>query len=105
LIHNDLNYGRLIHTPGPFSSEKKLLNGKLLIEEEYDSKSKRLNGVWRVTTSEINHSGEYSVRIYSADELISMFNEAGFRYCRAFGAWDGSGYELDSNDIIAVARK
>jgi hypothetical protein len=43
--------------------------------------------------------------IFSARELKDLLRRVGFEKVTIYGNLDGSGYGLDSNRLIAVARK
>ena len=47
----------------------------------------------------------FTQRLYSASELRTLFNEAGFKNIDIYGDWDKSPYDQYANKLIAVCRK
>lgn len=79
--------------------------GQLVIHEEFDPRSHRLNGTWtlRHPDREIRMT-PYSVRLYSLDELRAMAVESGFREVSFFRGFDGEAFEPNSSEQVMVAR-
>jgi SAM-dependent methyltransferase len=83
-----------------------LPNGDLLFER------RSLRGDWEGVESEWtvvsgSEANKYCLRlwIFSARELKDLLRRVGFEKVTIYGNLDGSGYGLDSNRLIAVARK
>jgi SAM-dependent methyltransferase len=68
-----------------------------------------LTGRWRETMSwtenGIADSAVFSVRLYSATEVIDMFGQAGLEFVSAWGWFDGTDYDIDSHRMILLARR
>jgi SAM-dependent methyltransferase len=68
-----------------------------------------LTGRWREamswTENEIADSAVFSVRLYSATEIIDMFRQVGLEFVSAWGWFDGTDYDLDSRRMILLARR
>jgi SAM-dependent methyltransferase len=79
-------------------------DGDLLLEErEFD----QLDGFTHDTFSYRPHGAEpitvrYSIRIYSATDVVRLLRAAGFERVDAFGGYDGGPFTLDSR-LLAVA--
>ncbi len=46
-----------------------------------------------------------SVRLYTLTELIAQLEDAGFKYVRAWGGFDGSAYGMDSARLVVLAER
>jgi ubiquinone/menaquinone biosynthesis C-methylase UbiE len=79
--------------------------GRLLLEQRtFDAAS----GVAQTTQTIIEGTGEresrsFSVRVYSATELVAMLQRAGFAETRCLGSLDGAPFDVDTR-LVVVAR-
>jgi ubiquinone/menaquinone biosynthesis C-methylase UbiE len=101
IMHRDL----LLHT---FREQDwELLGaGRLLLEQRT---FEPVAGVAQVTQTLIETSGEresrtFSLRVYTATELVSMLGRAGFAEARCYGDFDGSPFGIDTRLVIAAQR-
>jgi SAM-dependent methyltransferase len=99
LLHRD----RLVR--GFAEQDWRLLGeGRLLLEQRtFDAAA----GVAQTTQTLIDGAGgresrTFSVRVYSATELLAMLARAGFEDARAYGGLDGSPFGVDTR-LVAVA--
>ncbi len=99
LLHRD----RLVR--GFAEQDWRLLGeGRLLLEQRtFDAAA----GVAQTTQTLIDGAGgresrTFSVRVYSATELVAMLGRAGFTDARAYGDLDGSPFGVDTR-LVAVA--
>jgi ubiquinone/menaquinone biosynthesis C-methylase UbiE len=80
--------------------------GRLLLEQRtFDAAS----GVAQTTQTIIERTGEresrsFSVRVYTATELVAMLRSAGFAETRCVGGLDGSPFGVESR-LVVVARR
>jgi hypothetical protein len=80
--------------------------GRLLLEQRtFDP----VAGVAQVTQTLIETGGEresrtFSVRVYTATELLAMLERAGFAETKCFGDLDGGPFDPTTR-LIAVARR
>jgi ubiquinone/menaquinone biosynthesis C-methylase UbiE len=80
--------------------------GRLLLEQRtFDAAA----GVAQVTQTLIEGAGErdsrsYSIRVYSATELVAMLAAAGFAEARCYGDLDGRPFETGTRLVIAATR-
>jgi SAM-dependent methyltransferase len=80
--------------------------GRLLLEQRtFDP----VAGVAQTTQTLIDGAGErdsrtWSVRVYSATELVAMLAAAGFAESRCYGDLDGSPFALDGRLVVAARR-
>jgi SAM-dependent methyltransferase len=80
--------------------------GRLLLEQRtFDAAA----GVAQTTQTLIDSSGErdsrsFSVRVYSATELLAMLDRAGFAEAKAYGDLEGGPFGLDTR-LVIVARR
>jgi SAM-dependent methyltransferase len=107
LMHTDVNIPRIISDQYKFNETRTLQNEKKLkIVENYNSKTKRMNGSWTLVDKKgIEKRKDYSVRVYTKDEFIVLCQRVGFKLCRAYSGWDGKPYSKKSEDMIIVATK
>ena len=80
--------------------------GRLLLEQRTFEPA---GGVAQVTQTLIETSGEresrtYSVRVYSATELVAMLARAGFADVRCLGGLDGTPFATDTRLVIVAQR-
>ena len=81
--------------------------GRLLLEQRtFDPAS----GVAQTTQTVIYGSGEresrtFSVRVYTATELLAMLARAGFADCRCAGDFDGSPFGGSATRLVTIARR
>jgi ubiquinone/menaquinone biosynthesis C-methylase UbiE len=80
--------------------------GRLLLEQRtFDPSS----GVTQTTQTVIDNTGEresrsFSVRVYTATELVAMLTRAGFEEARCHGDLDGAPFAIDTR-LVIVARR
>lgn len=80
--------------------------GRLLLEQRtFDAAS----GVTQTTQTLIDSSGErdsrsFSVRVYSATELVAMLTRAGFAETRCYGDLEGGSFKTDTRLVIVAKR-
>jgi ubiquinone/menaquinone biosynthesis C-methylase UbiE len=80
--------------------------GRLLLEQRtFDPAS----GIAQTTQTLIDTSGErdsrtFSLRVYTATELMAMLARAGFEESRAYGDFDGNPFAAESR-LVLVARR
>jgi ubiquinone/menaquinone biosynthesis C-methylase UbiE len=80
--------------------------GRLLLEQRtFDAAS----GVAQTTETLIDTSGEresrsFSVRVYTATELLAMLDNAGFAEAKCYGDLDGGAFGVDAR-LVIVARR
>lgn len=109
LIHTDVNPNRIINNSYLDRQERKLKNGSmLLVDENWDSVSKRLNGKWKIlNNNSIIKQANYSVRIFSNDELQEMLELAGFNIIAIFYKDDSliNNTNINAREVIYIATK
>jgi SAM-dependent methyltransferase len=80
--------------------------GRLLLEQRtFDPAS----GLAQVTQTLVESSGEresrtYSLRVYTATELLAMLTRAGFAEARCYGDLGGGPFGIDTRLVIAAQR-
>ena len=80
--------------------------GRLLLEQStFDPAS----GVAQTTQTLIDGGGQresrtFSVRVYTATELLAMLERAGFSEAKAYGTFEGDPFTLDTRLVIAAIR-
>ncbi|MCA9495445.1 MAG: class I SAM-dependent methyltransferase [Nanoarchaeota archaeon] len=83
-------------------------NHKLIILENYNSKTKRMEGSWE-TTDEIGKiifpRAFYSMRIYSSEEFKYMAEKCGFKDVNVYGSFNGEKFNSESTEMIVVGKK
>ena len=83
-------------------------NHKLVILEDYNAETKRMEGSWETTDSIGNvifPRAFYSMRIYTAEEFICMAKDVGFKDVEIYGSFKGERFNNQSKELIMVARK
>jgi SAM-dependent methyltransferase len=80
--------------------------GRLLLEQRTFEPA---SGLVQVTQTLIETSGEresrtYSLRVYTATELLAMLTRAGFAEARCYGDLDGGTFGIDTRLVIAARR-
>ena len=88
--------------------EKRKINDHLtlLITEQYDALTKRMNGSWRLMNEQKETNlTPYSVRIYSAEEFEQLARDVGFSVISFFGSFEGTPFTTQSHELIMIARK
>lgn len=86
-----------------FSETRDLQNGKNLhIREWGDEKNRRLIGEWEISGKII----PYSMEIYSDQEYIRMFEQAGFSEVEIFSDWEKNIFDFSRpQEMIVMGRK
>jgi SAM-dependent methyltransferase len=80
--------------------------GRLLLEQRTFEPA---SGLAQVTQTLIETSGEresrtYTLRVYTATELLAMLTRAGFAEARCYGDLDGGPFGVDTRLVIAAQR-
>ncbi|MEE9525586.1 MAG: methyltransferase domain-containing protein [Candidatus Woesearchaeota archaeon] len=99
-------------TNGKRINGKLVTDGKLIIKEKYNHKTKRITGSWVIEQKddwkdelyEIKLT-PYSVRIYSKEEFDEMAKGVGFKETKFYGSFKGEDFTKDSKELIMVAKK
>jgi SAM-dependent methyltransferase len=99
IVHRDV----LLHTFREQDWEL-LGEGRLLLEQRTFEPAA---GLVQVTQTVIEPSGEresrtYSLRVYTATELLAMLARAGFADVRCFGDFDGRAFGIDTRLVLAA---
>jgi ubiquinone/menaquinone biosynthesis C-methylase UbiE len=100
-MHRDLAVRRFTE-----SDWRLLGEGRLLLEHRtFDAAA----GVAQTTQTLIDSTGErdarpFSVRVYTATELVAMLARAGFDEAKCYGGLDGSAFAIDTR-LVIVARR
>ncbi len=111
LLYFDYNATRIIdhrYFNGDENKNRKcLFNNKkydLWISESYDKATKRLIGTWTLRNGSEPITKEYSIRIYSNDELKELLISNGFKSVRFFDP-NNKSFTDNSKETIIVATK
>jgi ubiquinone/menaquinone biosynthesis C-methylase UbiE len=100
-MHRDLTVRRFAE-----SSWRLLGEGRLLLEHRtFDAAA----GVVQTTQTLIDRNGDrdsrpFSVRLYTATELLAMLARAGFDEAKCYGDFDGSPFAVDTRLVILARR-
>jgi SAM-dependent methyltransferase len=109
LLHGDINPVRVLAGTYGDRSERTLPDGgRLLIEESYDSVTRRVVGTWNIIEADGRSTvSDYSLRVYQIEELQSMLSESGFRLRQLFGSLDRGSeeYQTSSQEFIVLAER
>ncbi len=77
----------------------------ILLEYEAEAAWTRLRNKWQFRDVDGSwHQYEFSYRLYSAEELGRLLNEAGFGTIEFFGDLDGRPYNQNARRLVALAR-
>jgi 2-polyprenyl-3-methyl-5-hydroxy-6-metoxy-1,4-benzoquinol methylase len=100
-----VNRDNIIHSlhPKRWSAD----NGTVILEERFFDffKSRLEINLELVEKTEKNRKLEYSFRLYTLTEMLSLFSKAGLELTDVYGDFDGSQYSAQSPRMILVARK
>ncbi len=81
-------------------------NVALLLEERRLSEDwGRLDVRWTVLSGNARSDYQFSLRLYSAVELITLLRSAGFEQSGAYGSLGGTPYDHQAERLVIVARK
>jgi len=82
-------------------------NGLLCLEERrFDFETGRNNArIILVYPNGTRKEKHHSIRVYNLTELREMLDEVGLNIEKVYGDFDGSDYDMDSRDMIIVAKK
>ena len=81
-------------------------DGVLFLEERRPSEGwKRIETRWILVTGARRREFFFSLRLYSAGELISLLTRAGFAEVDVFGSLQGVPYDHEATRLVARARK
>ncbi|CAF3320213.1 unnamed protein product [Rotaria sp. Silwood2] len=107
LFHTDVNIPRILSSKYKEDEIRHLVSKKTLrIIDRYNSDDKRIYGAWIIDHQNGKTTRkEYSVRVYTLAEFISMCQQVGFTKFEAYGDWNKSPYSEDSEDMIIIATK
>lgn len=109
LLHTDVSPEMIANKTTIKESIRNLENNnRLIILENYNPETKRMEGSWE-TTNAIGHvifpRAFYSMRLYSADEFIGMAKDVGFKDAEVYGSFRGERFDKKSEEMIMVAAK
>lgn len=65
---------------------------------------RQVDSTFRMRRDGESHQASFRLRLYSAGELITMLEEAGFASTKAFGTLGGSAYDLNASRLVLLAR-
>jgi len=107
LFHTDVNIPRVLSGKYKEDETRRLVSGKSLrIIDKYNPEDKRMYGSWIIKDK---HGREvrrdYSIRVYTEEEFVTMCEGVGFRHFQSYGDWNRTPYTKDSEDMIIVAKK
>ncbi len=109
LIHTDVSPEMIQNGTTIKESIRTLENNhKLVILEDYNPETKRMEGSWETTDAIGNvifPRAFYSMRIYSHDEFTLMAREVGFKKVQIYGSFNGESFNPNSKEMIVVAKK
>lgn len=107
LMHTDVNLPRILDGKYKTHEFRRLSSGGLLeIIDQYDVRTKRINGVWKISRPEIQTKEKsYSVRVYTKEEFEDLCKKVGFKTVNTVGDWSNKAYSIDSEDMIIIAQK
>lgn len=109
LLHTDVSPEILRNKKAYTDQIRQLKRGrKLVIIEGFNPTTARMEGSWEITNSfgaVVAPRAYYSVRIYTAWELMDMARNAGFKDVKIFGSFEGSEFSEESSELIMVAGK
>jgi len=81
-------------------------NKTLIINESYNSGTKRLEGTWTIKEGDKETKlTPFSVRIYTAEEFKQLAQEAGFTTAQTYGSFIKEDFTPSSSELILVGRK
>jgi ubiquinone/menaquinone biosynthesis C-methylase UbiE len=101
-MHRDLAVRRFAQ-----SNWRLLGEGRLLLEHRtFDGAA----GVAQTTQTLIEKTGErdsrsFSVRLYTATELVAMLARAGFEEAKCYGDFDGTAFDMNTRLVILARRE
>ena len=85
---------------------RRLPDGSLLVERATVLEGwSRVRTEWLLVRDGAARSFEFTINLYSGQELASLLAEAGFETVRLHGGLDGSPYAADAARLVTVARK
>jgi len=109
LLHTDVSLEMIANKTTIKESIRRLENNdRLVILEDYNAETKRMEGSWETTDSVGNvifPRAFYSMRIYSADEFFCMAKDVGFKDIEVCGSFKGETFGDKSEEMIMIARK
>lgn len=106
LMHTDVNVPTILSGRYKVDETRKLTSeGALRIIDNYNERTKRIDGAWIIETSDGKRQRDYSVRVYTQEEFVDMCRAAGFTKCISYGDWQKNPYTPDTEDMIIVATK
>ncbi|PLW80223.1 hypothetical protein C0585_03665 [Candidatus Woesearchaeota archaeon] len=109
LLHTDVSPEMIKNNTTIKQSIRELENNhRLIILEDYNPTTKRMEGSWETTDAIGNvifPRAFYSMRIYSANEFEEMAESVGFKDIEFYGSFNGEHFNNKSKEMIMVARK
>lgn len=108
LIHTDVNPDRIAVGKYGDRSLRTLNDGaSLRIDENFDTSSKRLNGRWSIHYKDGSVvRRDYSIRVYSHDEMTGMLREVGFSDTHIlYPSKQPQQIKIPSQEVFYVASK
>ena len=107
ILHTDVSPEMFEAGKYKFKEERILSNKKkLLIEEKYNSDSKRIEGSWTILSKNNKEKlTPYSVRIYTKKEFEYLTKKIGFKTVKFYGSFEGEEFTSNSSELIMVAEK
>src|ERR1051325_2597237 len=110
LIHFDYNYYRIINSTWEELEYRLLRDGAtLFVDDDYDPSAKRIYGRWEIIkcAGDPPFEREYSLRVSSPDELMSMLANRGFINISIHGDLEEPLKKLDteSRETVVLAEK
>ncbi|CAF1461230.1 unnamed protein product [Adineta steineri] len=107
LFHTDVNIPRILSGQYKEDEIRHLHSQKTLrIIDKYNPQDKRIHGTWIIQDQfgKIIRK-DYSVRVYTRKEFVSMCKQVGFTSIEAYGDWNKTSYTENSEDMIIIAQK
>jgi len=109
LIHTDVDpmivsdSGRYKHNEYRHLKDNRLLR----IHDEYDKKTKRMNGFWIIADHDYLVRKDYSMRIFSKTDFLFFLNNAGFKVVNFYSDWENKSYDpkIGSEMMVIIAQK
>lgn len=110
LIHTDINPPRVLNGRYRDRLKRRLADGSVLIvREEYDKQSKRLNGTWTIVQPNggLQLKRNYSLCVYTNEEMEKILKQAGLVLEEIYGSLESfpRPYSEETQEVVYVARK
>ncbi|OGZ70444.1 MAG: hypothetical protein A2904_00570 [Candidatus Staskawiczbacteria bacterium RIFCSPLOWO2_01_FULL_33_9] len=107
ILHTDVSPDMFKGENYRFREERTLTNGKkLIIEEKYNTRSKRIEGSWTILSKNgADKLTPYSMRIYTKTEFEALAKKVGFKNIKFYGSFKGEVFNNNSLELIMLAEK